>query len=338
MQCRNLQESERKNMCMAITYTTKNHYFGRNLDLECSFGEAVAVTPRNYGFRFRKVKCLKHHYAMIGMAVMADGYPLYFDATNEYGVSMAGLNFPDNAYYPSESKGLDNIAPFEFIPWILGQCTSVEGALTLLEDINLVNVDFSEEMPLSPLHWIISDKECSITVEPMEGGLRIFDNPVGVLTNNPPFDYQMFNLNRYMGLSPKPPENRFSDKLILKKYSRGMGAIGLPGDMSSTSRFVKGVFTKMNSVSGDSEAESVSQFFHILASAEQQRGCVEVGNGEFEHTVYSSCCNTDRGIYYYRTYDNSQIYGIDMFSENLDGDAVSVFPLKKDPEFTILNG
>ena len=103
--------------------------------------------------------------------------------------------------------------------------------------------------------------------------------------------------------------------------------MGLPGDASSMSRFVRATFVKLNSVSGNSEAESVSQFFHILKSVEMQKGCVQLGEGLNEITVYSSCCNTDRGIYYYTTYDNSQICGVDMNKEDLDGTELIAYPL-----------
>ena len=148
--------------------------------------------------------------------------------------------------------------------------------------------------------------------------MHIYENKVGVLTNNPPFDIQMFLLNQYMGLSPKQPENLFAEDIDLNAYSRGMGAIGLPGDLSSSSRFAKVAFTKLHSVSGESEAESVSQFFHILGSVDQQRGCCDV-NGKYEITLYTSCCNTQKGIYYYTTYDNHQISAVDMTKEDLDG-------------------
>ena len=150
---------------------------------------------------------------------------------------------------------------------------------------------------------------------------------MGVLTNNPPFEQQMFMLNNYIGLSPKQPVNRFSGKLPLSAYSRGMGALGLPGDLSSASRFAKVAFTRMNSVSGDTESESVCQFFHILGSVEQQRGCCEVDDGKYELTIYTSCCNASRGIYYYTTYENHQITAVDMHRENLDGNLLTRYPL-----------
>ncbi len=314
-------------MCTAITYKTKNHYFGRNLDLEYSYKETVTITPRNYSFKFRKVNDINNHYAIIGMAYVADNYPLYYDAINEKGLGMAGLNFPTNADYKEERSDKDNIAPFEFIPWILSQCANIDDAKKLLSKINIVNINFSEQLPASPLHWIIADKENSITVECVKEGLKIYDNPVGVLTNNPTFDIHMFNLNNYMSLSIEQPVNNFSKKLNLETYSRGMGALGLPGDLSSASRFVKATFTKMNSISGDSESESISQFFHILGSVDQQRGCVHMGNDKYEITIYSSCCNLDKGIYYYTTYENSQITGVDMNKENLDASSLINYDL-----------
>ena len=324
-------------MCTAATYKTRDHYFGRNLDLEFSYKETVTITPRSYPFRFRKAGSMEHHYAMIGMAYVADDYPLYYDATNEKGLSMAGLNFPGNAYYFPEEEGKDNISPFEFIPWILGQCATIDQVNELLGRINLVKINFSEQLPLSPLHWMISDREASITVESVKDGLKIYDNPVGILTNNPGFDYQMFNLNNYMSLSIDAPVNSFSDKLSLETYSRGMGGMGLPGDLSSASRFVKAVFTKMNSLSGDSESESISQFFHILGSVAQQRGCVRMGEGKYEITIYSSCCNTDKGIYYYTTYENHQITGVDMYKEELDGERVVSYPLVEGQQIRMQN-
>lgn len=314
-------------MCTAITYKTKDHYFGRNLDLEYSYNENVTVMPRNFPLMFRHVKTPKKFYAMIGMATVAGNYPLFYDATNEKGLSMAGLNFPGNADYKPFTEGKENISPFEFIPWILGQCANVTEARELLRRINLLEENFSEELPLSPLHWIISDREESITVESVKEGLRIYDNPVGALTNNPTFDYHMFNLNNYISLSREAPVNTFAEELDLKPYSRGMGGMGLPGDLSSASRFVKATFTKMNSLSGESESESISQFFHILGSVVQQRGCVHMGEGKYEITLYSSCCNTDKGIYYYTTYENSRITGVDMQKENLDGIELITYPL-----------
>jgi len=324
-------------MCTAATYQSKYHYFGRNLDLEYSYHETVTITPRNYPFVFRRMGERKSHYAMIGMAYVAEKYPLYYEAVNECGLGMAGLNFVGNACYYDEADGKDNVSPFEFIPWILSQCADIPQVREKLSRINLVNINFSEALPLSKLHWIIADRNCSIVVEAMADGMKIYDNPVGVLTNNPPFDYQLFNLNNYLSLSKDQPENTFADGLELTRYSRGMGALGLPGDLSSMSRFVRAAYVRMNSRSGSSEPESVSQFFHILGSVDQQRGCVRMPDGKYELTIYTSCCNTDRGIYYYTTYDNHQITAVDMHREDLDGEKLVSYPLITDEQIRMQN-
>ena len=314
-------------MCTAATYQTKGFYMGRTLDYEFSYGDEITVTPRNYEFQFRHMGSVSSHYAMIGMAHVAGDYPLYYDAMNEKGLGMAGLNFVGNAVFQEVDDTRNNVAQFEFIPWILCQCATLEEAKKLLSRMNLVGTPFSPQLPTAQLHWLIADKTGSLTVECMADGLHIYDNPVGVLTNNPPFDKQLFHLNDFMHLSPKQPENTFSQDLNLQSYSRGMGALGLPGDLSSASRFVRVAFTKLNSRSGNSENESVSQFFHILGSVDQQRGCCEVADGKYEITLYTSCCSADTGIYYYTTYENHQISGVDMYRENLDGDTLTRYPL-----------
>ena len=321
-------------MCTAITFTADSHYFGRNLDLEFSYGESVVITPRRFPFVFRNGRSLDEHLAFIGAATVVDGYPLYYDATNEAGLSMAALNFVGNVhFYPPKNDGTD-IAQFEFIPFILGSCKSVPEALDALDRVNLVATPFSPELPPSELHYMIADRERSIVVEPMKEGVRIYESRVGVLTNNPPFPYQLEHLAMYLNLSADEPQNRFSQRLDITPSSRGMGAYGLPGDDSSPSRFVRAAFTLLNSVKPSSEAESVSQFFHILSAVEQVEGRVKVKD-KLERTQYSSCCNTDTGVYYYRTYQNSRISAVKLHSCELDGDRIRIFPfmLTEDVKF-----
>ena len=323
-------------MCTAVTYTTKDHYFGRNLDYEHSFQESVTITPREYKFHFRRLPPMEHHYAMIGMATISADYPLYYDATNEHGLSMAGLNFPISARYMPEIKGKDNVAPFELIPWILGGCKTVSEAEGKLSNANLVNLSFSEAFPISSLHWMLVDREQAVVIEQTDVGLQIWQNPVGVLTNEPPFPYHMMNLQNYLHISNEEPVNRFASNLPLKAYSRGMGGLGLPGDLSSASRFVKAAFTKQNSVSKDAESASISQVFHILGSVAQQQGCVKVGHA-YEKTIYTSCCNTTKGIYYYTTYENSQITGIRLHGEDLNTRNLINYPLIKGQQIRMEN-
>ena len=313
-------------MCTSISFLSKDHYFGRTLDLEYSYDEKVVITPREYPLEFRHQKPINNHYAMIGMATVVNDFPLYYEATNEKGLSMAGLNFPEKTVYKDFDHQKNNICPFELIPWILSECESVEEAKELLCSTNVISTDFNDDFKSTPLHWMISDRDSSIIVECVDDGLKIYYNPVHTLTNSPEFPIQVFNLNNYMSLTCEEPKTRFANGFDFSKYSKGMGAIGLPGDNSSMSRFVRAVFTRLNSVCGESENESVSQFFHILGTVSQTRGTVKTGDS-FVTTVYTSCCNTDKGIYYYTTYENNQITAVNMYKENLDTSELVIYDL-----------
>lgn len=326
-------------MCTSLSYMTEKNYFGRNFDYEISYNERVIITPRNYEFKFREIDDIKSHYAIIGIAAGIDEYPLYYDACNEKGLAIAGLNFPENAVYNEIKEDMVNIAQFELIPYILGCAGSIDEACNLLDEINLANINFSDKLPVSQLHWMLSDSSGkSIVVESLEDGLKIYDNPAGVLTNNPPFDKQLFYLNNFRSLSSKNPKNTFSKEFDLEEYSRGMGAIGLPGDLSSSSRFAKVAFTRANSLSDSDENSSVGQFFHILGSVEQQKGCTFISDPDlYEYTIYSSCYNTDEGILYYKTYNNAQITAVNLNNEDLDSNNLINYPLINEEQINLIN-
>ena len=160
-------------MCTAATYKTADFYFGRTLDYEFSYGDEVTVTPRNYPLTFRHASAVSTHYAIIGMAHVAGDYPLYYDAFNEKGLCMAGLNFVGNASYQKPQEDHDNIAQFEFIPWILSQCASVKEARVHLAQMVLTDTPFNEQFAPAQLHWILADKNECIVIEPMADGLHI---------------------------------------------------------------------------------------------------------------------------------------------------------------------
>ena len=301
-------------MCTAVIY--KNRYFGRNLDYDRSFGEEVVTMSREFSYPLSAGKQMKTKYAMIGMAHVSKDIPLYYDAMNEKGLAMAGLLFAGNAVYQKPVPGKENIPSWAFLPWVLGQCESVAEAEKVLQNLNLTDEAFSKELPPSPLHWMIADKEKSIVVEATAEGLQIYENPVGVLTNNPPFPFQLQNLHQYLNLTAEEPQNRFSKRIDLRPFSRGMGAFGLPGDWSSVSRFVRAVFVLSHAVSEG--AENVLQCFHILGAVEQIRGCVEVEKDKFETTIYTSFCDLKEGIYYWKTYENPSLKKVGFIAETLD--------------------
>lgn len=324
-------------MCTCIEFKSKDFYFGRNLDLEYNFGEKVVITPRNYAFKLKNNTVLKLKYAIIGMATVVDNYPLYADAVNEKGLCIAGLYFPDNAVYKKEKENYTNIASFELIPWILGNFSKVSDLKKELNKLNITDEKFNEKMPSAQLHWMISDKNECIVLEQMEEGLKIYDNPYGVLTNNPPFYYHELNISNYMNISSYFPENRFSDKIKLNVYGQGISMVGLPGDVTPPSRFVRAVFNKLNSVECVSEEETISQFFHILDSVSMIKGTVVTKENKLDMTTYSSCINSTKGIYYFKTYYNNQINAVSFNEKNMNSDELEIHELPVKQSINNLN-
>lgn len=305
-------------MCTAISWCGVHHFFGRNLDLERCYGEQIAVTPRRYPLTLRSGQTLPRHHAMIGMAHMAGGFPLYYEATNECGLSAAGLNFPKSAVYHPYCEGKTNVASFEFIPWLLGSCATLAQARTALENLNILSESFCAALPASPLHWLVADKTGTLTVESTADGLHVYENDVCVLTNEPPFPLQRTNLRRYTALTPQPVQG---------DPGRGAGTAGLPGGLDSVSRFVRAAFTAATARPGEDEYQGVSRFFHLLNAVAQPDGCVILPDGSCQHTIYSSCCDTDSGIYYYTTSHNAALTAVDMHREDPEGDTVAAYPM-----------
>lgn len=313
-------------MCTAVAWRANGLYFGRNLDYDRSFGESVVVTPRKYAFCFTDGERCDTHYAIIGVAHVMNGYPLYYDAVNESGLYIAGLNFTKSAVYDILQSGKTTVAQYELIPYLLSRCGSVREAREMLEAVTVSAVSFCG-LPPSKLHWMIADERETAVIEQTADGLHIYDNPVGVLTNEPPFPYQMFSLNNYMSISARPPKNELLPNIKLDEYSRGMGGIGLPGDYSSQSRFVRAAFVCANSVVG-SEKENVSQFFHILSSVEQVKGGCIMADGKYEFTLYSSCCDVRNMVYHYTTYYGKSRVEVGMKSHDLSGRELAVYPVE----------
>lgn len=326
---REMQCGRMMNMCTSLAWRNGDFYFGRNLDLEVAFGQRVVITPRRHLLSLRREKPMARHYAMIGMATVMDGCPLYAEAANEKGLCMAGLNFPQNASYAAEeTPGKHHIAPFELPWWLLGQCATVQEARVLLACTQVMDIPFSESVPNSPLHWHVADKREAIAVECMADGMHIHDDPVGVLTNNPPFDFHRQNLTQYMGLTAQWPVNRMTDRVNLQPFGRGLGGFGLPGDASPASRYVRAAFLKLNSACEESEEASVAHFFHLLDAAAMTKGSVMAPGGGWEHTLYTCCINGDEGVYYYKTYGNNQLTAVHLHNANLEGETLVEFPLE----------
>lgn len=320
-------------MCTAISH---HGYFGRNLDLEYGYGEQIVITPRNHPLYFRKTERMDSHYAYLGMAALDHGVALYFDGINEHGLCIAALDFPDNAYYPAPTECDYSIAPFELIPWILSQCKTVTDVYNLMHKTKIVDIQYGESFPQAPLHWMVSDNAHSLVIEPMKSGLMLYENTIAVLCNNPPFPYQMMHLSNFQYLSSGEQPNNFFG-LDLKPYCGGMGALGLPGDYSSPSRFVRATFVKNHAYCKPHKIDEITQFFHIMDSVSMPRGAIRVRGGQYEITRYTSCCDMQQCVYYFTTYENRRIRAVKLHCEKLDDNKLECFPLYDTQDILCIN-
>ncbi len=312
-------------MCTAVNRRGENHLFGRTLDFETSYGEQITVTPRGYTLHFRYLPPKVRHYALIGMTTTAAETPLYYDAMNEKGLCMAGLLFSHSAVYQPPAHGAENVASFELIPYVLGQCKNVAEARALLAAVRVVDTPYSAALPASPLHWMIADKEDCLVAEPVADGLRLYDNPAEVLANEPPFPLQWHHLQNFQALSPAPPKNALAPHLPLSVYSRGMGALGLPGDLSSPSRFVRAAYHRYHAAPADEDPHGLHQFFHILETVSVPRGSVLLENGAAPYTLYASCCQPAKGRYYVATYTRRCPTVFSLNDTDMDGTRMTHF-------------
>ena len=322
-------------MCTSLAFlAAKDFYFGRNMDIDKSMGEQVTITPRNFPLPFREEQTISRHYAFVGMACVRDGYPLYSEAVNEKGVGITCLAFSGNAVYADKlNPNKHNISTFELIHWLMGQCANITQVRALLAKTNVTSAAFSEELPPAETHWHIADEQESVVLEIMADGMHIYDNPTGVATNNPPFPYHLANLNYYLNLTPKFPQNQFAEELGLKPLGVGYGSVGLPGDASAISRFIRLNFLKANSPRPETESQAVNQFFHLLDGVSLIRGAQRGYHDEICQTTFNCCVNASRGIFYYKTYDNHQITAVDMHRENLDGSGLIRYDLIQEEQF-----
>lgn len=321
-------------MCTGLALETKDglHLFGRNMDIEYSFNQSIIFIPRNFKcVNKSNKKELTTKYAVLGMGTIFDDYPTFADGMNEKGLGCAGLNFPVYVSYSKEDiEGKTNIPVYNFLLWVLANFSSVEEVKEALKNANIVDIPISENIPNTTLHWMISDiTGKSIVVEQTKEKLNVFDNNIGVLTNSPTFDWHVANLNQYVGLRyNQVPEFKLGDQ-SLTALGQGTGLVGLPGDFTPASRFIRVAFLRDAMIKNDKDSIDLIEFFHILNNVAMVRGSTRTVEEKSDLTQYTSCMCLEKGIYYYNTYENNQINAIDMNKENLDGNEIKTYKYNK---------
>lgn len=317
-------------MCTAIRLSGDRHLFGRTLDIECSYGESVAVLPVGHRHSFLHEGVVEGKHAVIGTAHTRMGVPLFYDGMNGAGVAIAALNFPCRAVYFPARSDRRNLAAFEVIPWVLSQCECVADAVDMLQGVNITDESFDRSLHVTPLHWMISDSSCSVVVEPLGTGLSVKDNLLGVMTNSPELEHHVCRAAELMRLSPKPPENALAPEVELEEFSRGLGAYGLPGDFSSTSRFLRALYAKNHTRVG--VCDEIERFFRVMDTVSVPLGATLTRSGEAVYTVYTSCMDTDNGVYYFNTYKNRRIRAVRLADAISDVAQIATYSMERDTD------
>ncbi len=297
-------------MCTAINETKKFHLFGRTLDLDYSLDEEVVISPRNYPFSFIHEGKSTNHFAIIGVAHIIEGTPLYYDAMNEKGLCAAALKFPELTVYHEKKTDLKNLASFELIPWILCNFDNAKDAIHALKDVNITPDNFSDKLPTTELHWLIADSKHSYVLESREDGLKIYDNPYGVLANAPDFPTQCFVLDK------------FGDPVL--------------GDLSSSSRFNRAVNAIRHTLPAEDKPKAISRIFHIFSTVNQPDGLFRADEKQIR-TIYTACMDPEDMTYYFTTYSCRQIHAVKMRDSHLDFDSILAFPMAHKENIDYLN-
>ena len=309
-------------MCTGVRFSDDKGemYFGRNLDWSVPYGQKVVITPRGYKYKSAFLGEMNMNAgAVIGMAIVAENTPLYFDCANESGLAIAGLNFPGYAEYASAVvDGKTNVAAYEFPFWVVMNFKTVDEAEKALENVAIVAKPINDQYPVSQLHWIIGDAKRSIVVEYTKNGLEIFHNDVDVLTNQPGYGWHQENLRNYLNLFSQMPKEVKWDKAKMTAFGSGSLMRGLPGDYYSPSRFVRVAYLNTHYPVKSTEEENVSRLFHTLTGVAMIDGAAAMGDGAFEKTIYTGGYSTATKTYYYNTYEDPAIQKVSMANHNLD--------------------
>lgn len=325
-------------MCTAMTLQSRQgaSYFGRTMDFSYPLDPQLYLVPRNYEWtnllNTHKIRS-KYRYMGIGQ----DLSPVVFaDGVNELGFAAAVLYFPGYAQYdPAETAASQTItiAAIELTGFLLGLCADVDQAAAILSSIRIAGTKDSVTHTVAPLHWIIADRSgaCRV-IEKTADGLHIMDNPLGILSNSPGFPWHMTNLRNYMNLTPGQSPEAVWGPVTLTPFGQGGGTIGLPGDYTPPSRFVRTAYQKIHTPVPENEREAVVTFFHIMENVSIPKGCVITSRGTSDYTQYTAFINLTEPEYYFKTYDNSAISSVKLpASRDAEGQILSLGKLETQP-------
>lgn len=329
-------------MCTSVTFLseTGDNFLARTMDFGFELKGRPVVMPRHQtvpsdvdGFEYS----MKYGFVGAGRAL---GNYILVDGVNEKGVSAAALYFSDEAKFADKPQtGKVNVAPHEVLNWILGNAESCSSLAKLIDQLNIVAVPVKGlgiNGPV-PLHWIITDRSGdSYVLEVMADGVHYMKNPVGVMTNSPDFGWHLKNLSNYTELQPTPHPARSFDGYQVSSFGPGSGALGMPGDYTSVSRFVRTVYMR-EYTDQTSTDQTVTELSHVLNAVEIPKGVKIKQDGSEDYTQYRGYMDTQNLIYYMQPYHDQTMYQVTLTEELMNRPKPTEFPLADQQQFQQLN-
>ncbi len=302
--------------------------YGRTMEFGFKIDSKMIMIPRNFEMTSQLSadtagKKWKAKYAAIGMN--AFGLPALVDGMNEKGLAGGILYFPDFAQYPDPAsvKPENSLTPWDFLSWALGNFSTVAEVKAALETVTVVGVK-QADMGFTPgVHYTLHDATgASIVIEPIEGKLKVYDNPLSVLTNAPSFDWHMTNLRNYVNLRPANVEPLKINDATIQALGEGSGMLGIPGDATPPSRFVRVSANILSARKVPSGIESVRLAEHILNGFDIPVGVVQNAANEqqqaVDYTQWSTVADMKNDVYYVKTYEEQILRGVAFKDLDLD--------------------
>lgn len=292
---------------MTLETMDKIKFLSRTMDFSFELDAKPIFIPRNFSFDSHvSGSNFKSEYAFIGAGRDMKGY-LFADGVNEKGFAIATLYFEENASFSKNKHSSKfNLAPEELVSWALGNVESVEDFSEKIKNLNIVALKNEVIGEVIPLHWIVSD-DLGVTkcLEITKNGIHLYDNPVGVMTNSPEFPWHLTNLSHQNQFQPEEFSEKKYGSLENKSDGPGTGLLGLPGDFTAASRFLRTVVLKQYSTKVTGVYEGVNAVVHILNTVDIPKG-VKVTNKKkdiADYTQYKGIMDISHRTYYMMPYD-----------------------------------
>ena len=324
--------------CTGIMLKTKdkNVVHGRTLEFAINVDSSVAVIPRNYEFKGTSPTGSGLNYTSKygAVGVIAFDNPALLDGINEKGLSVGTFYLPGFAGYSRATA--DNqkmsLSPADFPNWLLTQFATIDEIKAAINSVVIVPTvlkGWGDESP--PFHYIVYEKDGkSLVIEPVNGKLSYFDNPLGVLTNSPGFEWHMTNLRNYINLTTWDAKPLTVDGLTLSSFGAGSGMVGLPGDFTPPSRFVRAAIYSITATPVETSEAAVAQGFHILNQFDIPVGVSKLeANGVTytDFTLMTAVRDPNQLKFYYKTFDDPTVKVVDLKTFDLNATTIKTAPM-----------